>query len=155
MAMKNVMEHRGIQFFLVVAVAIIWGYNTFTLIDISSDRNIAAINYKQDSNGSIPELPKWDLYAYKSDFKDPFRAFVSKPNTNPPPIRHEPSPPEIILPQISLNGVIEGVALIQTSNRELFFAEVGDSIQGVRIKAVYKDSVMLEYKSKNFSLKLQ
>jgi len=155
MAMNKVMEHRGIQLFLVVAVAIIWGYNTFTLIDISSDRNTASVNYKQESNGSIPELPEWNLYAYKGDFKDPFRALVSKPNTNPPPVRQEPSPPEIILPQISLTGVIEGVALIQNSNRELFFAEVGDSIQGARIKAVYRDSVMLEYKSKNFSLKLQ
>lgn len=154
MTMNGILEKRSIQISLALVVALIWGYNAFTIMDITTDGAASEVVASTDIDSALLRMPNQLAYHYEGNFKDPFEPALRRPAPRKKKKPAKPAPPPVTPPNLTLSGVIEGTAILSNTRRELFFAEVGDSVEGARITAIVADSVTLEYKSKQFSIKL-
>lgn len=151
--MKVLLEMKSIQVSLVLVVALVWGYNALTIMEISTGEGEAMSVSTAEFDSTLLELPEQQAYRYNSDFRDPFQPALSRPaKKEKKPVRKKPPP--IVLPELKLAGVIEGTAILRNGKRGLFFAAVGDTVEGARVTAVAADSVVLVFKSKEFTVKL-
>lgn len=101
------------------------------------------------------EVPDLLHYDYKAEFRDPFMPGLTQP-PRLPVVRteFEPPPQSVSPPEMKLTGVIEGTALLQNSRDELFFAAKGDTVDGALVKLVTPHSVVMIFKSKEFTVTL-
>lgn len=118
------------------------------------------------------ERPQDDFYALLVDYKDPFlgkrfdyttngnrssKTTTSRGNSNRPnrntkiiqPIKK--NTPKKPFPTVVFQGFqvmeLDTVALLKVNNRFYPTARKGDAYQGIKVKAIYKDSICLEFES--------
>jgi hypothetical protein len=153
--MSELLEKKIVQIILGAIVILIWGYNMLKITDIatpvSPDNEIAFHPLDQD----LLELPDLLQYNYKADFRDPFTPGLTQQASLPvvTNIESEPPPP-VTPPDVKLTGVIEGTALLQNNREELFFAAPGDTVDGALVKSVTPSSVVMIFKTKEFTVTL-
>lgn len=118
------------------------------------------------------EKPKEDAYALLLDYKDPFLGkrfhYTSKENTatrttsskgsNNRPRKNPKEPQSMVkntpknpFPTVIYQGFqvmdIDTVALLKVNKRFYPSAREGDAYQGVQVKAIYKDSIHVEFEN--------
>lgn len=137
-----------------IIVIVIWGINMLKIADISTGsdqpQQVDSLSF-DEAFFTIPELSKNN---YNDNYRNPFQIQLTekvKKKSTP-----KPKPPikKIQLPRLTLTGVIEGTALLKNSRHMVFFATVGDTVEGAVVESVTQDSVVLEYKSKQLIVKL-
>jgi len=153
--MSDLLEKKIVQITLGAIVVLIWGYNMLKITDIAlpapADSDSSLLPLDQD----LLEIPDLLHYDYKAEFRDPFMPELTHPPRLPvEKTEFEPPPQSVSPPKIKLSGVIEGTALLQNSREELYFAAPGDTVDGAFVKLVTPQSVVMIFKSKEFTVTL-
>lgn len=152
--MRDWLEKRSVKGALVLALIVIWGYNSYSIVGMSSEEETAS-GYENEIDFDISELtiPDTEHYRYKADFQDPFEPRLkSSVKEKPEPTQEQTREEKTRIPNLKLTGIVEEMALIQNQNRKLFFVSAGDTVEGARIRFVAEDSVGLIVKEKKFTL---
>lgn len=152
--MGELLEKRIVQVGLGAVVVLVWGYNMLKIADIAGPAETDNTSGEIIFDRAFFELPDLLQYDYEADFRDPFTPGLTRPKRRSPIQSKPKSPPkQIRFPELKLTGVIEGTALLQNSRQAVFFVAPGDTVEEAQVKAVTPDSVVLVFKSKEFSVK--
>ncbi|MGF1670727.1 MAG: hypothetical protein ACFCU6_09775 [Balneolaceae bacterium] len=154
--MSELIENKIVQMILGVIVILIWGYNMLKITDIATPASSGNQSPFTALDQDLLEIPDLLQYDYKADFRDPFLPGLTQQTSLPVAnnIESNPPPPPVTPPDVKLTGVIEGTALLQNSRNELFFAAPGDTVDGALVKSVTPYSVVMIFKSKEFTVTL-
>ena len=146
-------QHKKIIFFLLTLVLIVWGIIFYRILSRSSLPTISVapnITLKEENRNQFLK----DTFHIKANYRDPFlgKLVFSDQciNLKPRPIRKQPTAKPSIgttsWPSISYGGLIKN----QKSNKQLILImingenglmKLGDQINGIELKKVYKDSI--------------
>ncbi len=154
---------------LVFLALSIWGHNVYKFFkgvknadEISTPRPATAKFRSAEKNIET----KKEVWIYDSKFRDPFKNWlVTKTPQKKSPRRKSvktkkpnsrKSKPQA--PKLRLTGIIKDrggiLAVIENMKQEIFFAEKGDSVGGVRIVSIDSSRIACEYKNQKFTLKI-
>ena len=78
---------------------------------------------------------------FRADFKDPFQPEIRKRIRKSDPVPPKKPKRKDPFPDVILIGIIEKRAVLKSGNGKVFFASVGDTVVGVRVLSVGRDSV--------------
>lgn len=97
-------------------------------------------------------------YVYEADVRDPF--LLTAPVATSRGHQSRPARPQIWNPPpFGLNGTVlnesKKVAVVQAANGEVFFLSEGDSLQGIIIRKIDKDSVSFTYEGRKTSWRIR
>lgn len=135
-------------------MAVIWGVNVFNFSEMSGNSDTQSIQQVQDIDMDALTIPDKVSYSYSSTARDPFRSSTVQPETEDIS-RQEPVPPNYVEPELVLAGIFDGMAVISDNFGQSFFVEDGEIFKdGILVKKIVQDSVILEYKQRNLILKL-
>lgn len=153
MRMPENLEKTSVKVALVLALVIIWGYNSYSILDITEAGKLNA--NENDSTVTVSELsiPSHQQFEYNGDFRDPFIPLITKRVQKQEPSPQKTTPEPIKLPKLQVTGIVENMALIQDERQNLFFVSRGDSIGEAYVLFVTEDSVGLVFKKRKFNLK--
>ncbi|MFV1883198.1 MAG: hypothetical protein ACMZ7B_01715 [Balneola sp.] len=153
--MKDFLETTTGKIILGVVVAAIWGVNLVNFSQLSDDSVAYVASEVQRIDMDALMVPANVNYAYKASARDPFR----RPGTSLP-VREEANiqqekQQEFNMPELVLAGIFDGMAVISDNLGQSFFVEYGDEFKdGIKVKEIVQDSVVLEYQKRNIILKL-
>jgi hypothetical protein len=155
--MRELIQKKTTQMVLLVLVAGIWLYNSWTILSMTTGGEAVMYSGPSDPGfGAELTLPIYEAFEYRATFNDPFRPKMDRISRQPVPVRQQVQvTEEIILPDLMLSGIVENMAIIRSGPINTFFVSVGDSVEGAVISSVARDSVVLIFKDTRFSLKLQ
>lgn len=151
--MRNWLEKKSVKAVLVLALIVVWGYNSYSIVEMTNEEETAA-NQNQELNVNLSELkvPDNERFTYNANFRDPFEPELRKRVRKKPP-KKRPKKKVVRIPHLQLTGIVEEMALIKNQRKQLFFVSTGDSVEGARVRFVTEDSVGLVFKEKEFNLK--
>lgn len=154
--MRDWLEKKSVKAALVVALILVWGYNSYSIVGIANKNET---NPKSQKEIRIDldqlEIPDTDNFNYKDDFRDPFRPRLKKKTQKETDdIPKESQKEQVQIPYLKLTGVVEETALIQNKRKQVFFVSSGDTVGGAHVRYVTEDSVGLVLKEKKFKLKV-
>lgn len=150
------MKNKSLTIALLSVVIFIWGWILYKFYkDMNNSDNRPAIqklttNLKNESVTVID----YTIHTYE---RDPFLSVFEDTITNPEPeIKHE----SVIKKPLTLpefNGVIinhtQSIAILKAGNK-FFFLKEGESINGMKIKSIQKDSIIIIANAERIGIKL-
>lgn len=149
------MKNKKLQYILVPLVILIWGLVFFKVIDHIREKNDADFA-KSVSVKNIKKESVSDTFSIRADYRDPFKKYIvsakssSQESVIPKRIKQEVNPAFIQWPDVSYGGLILNekgkykTALLKINNQD-FLLKTGDSRNGIKIEAVFADSIKLSY----------
>ncbi|RNC79852.1 MAG: hypothetical protein ED557_11990 [Balneola sp.] len=154
--MKEFLETMFGKILLAVIVIGVWGVNVVNFSELTSSNTSPIVQQVQSVDLDELTVPEKIGYSYSASGRDPFRMSGTAPQTvaapEPEPIQPEPEAP---MPRLSLTGIMDQTAVILDDQGQPYFVESGESFRnGILVMAVVRDSVLLEYNDKKFTLKL-
>lgn len=153
--MAELLEKRSIQAGLVLVLLLIWGYNMLKIDDISTGEETPDPGEELKMDNTVLNIPERELYEFEGNFRDPFRPELTHLRTvqkAKPQIKPKKKP--VVPPKLRLTGIIEGTAMFQNyQNKTVYFAVKGDTVKGALVIDIARDSVVMKYKKKIFTVK--
>lgn len=151
------MKSKGFTYILILAVGIIW-YKVF--VRVVSNFEDVPIELSQNANLTNVNLSVHrDTFKLNADYADPFRighqSVVSQnfnsENTTPKIVRPRIEKPMIFWPKIKYKGLVkrtnsnDPLALILIDNNPLHMRKGEVVFDGIQLKSIYRDSVLIIY----------
>ncbi len=154
--MKEFLETMVGKILLGAVVVAVWGVNVVNFSELASSEQSPIVQQVQSVNLDELTVPEKVGYTYSASGRDPFRDSGVAPQrevvAEPEPVRPEP---EIPMPRLTLSGILDKTAVILDDRGQSYFVESGETFRdGILVTAVVRDSVLLEYNDKKFTLKL-
>lgn len=152
-------EKKGILIPLSVAVLGIWGYLAYQIMAGVSpgDEALDQAATTRIETGAVVDRDRLVPAGYQADFRDPFDPSGNLAETRlgtrqsthrvtprtaaaPPTIT---APPPAVLPALQLVGIVGRTAMIRTPGGATAVVQVGQSVAGMQVDLVSRDSVVL------------
>lgn len=153
--MKDFLETTLGKIILSAVVAVIWGVNVFNFSEMTGSSETQSIQQVQNINIDELTIPEKVSYSYSSSARDPFRNGGIQ-TENKTIISSQDTQEEFYVePELVLAGIFDGMAVISDNFGQSYFLENGETFKdGITVKKIVQDSVILEYKQRNLTLKL-
>lgn len=149
---------------LIIAALVIWGNNIiqiFTgILDQDESDQLALKSIEPPDEMQTGQITTEAPFEYTAKYRDPFRVdFLRNPAPAPRLARQkENKRAELIIPELKYRGVISSgsrkMVMIEKSNNEIVFCHVSDEVDGVQIQQINEDSLLCQFKTRRFWLKL-
>jgi hypothetical protein len=153
--MGKLLERKIVQLALVIALILIWGYNSYSIMGITQkDEIMGSSENSMNFDTTGLEVPEARHFGYKANFRDPFAPQLAKTGHKKAKDPPKKTIQKVKIPSLKLTGVIDRMALIQNRNKKLAFVSEGDTVAGARVRFVTEDSVGLTFRKKEFNLKM-
>lgn len=153
--MKDFLETTVGKIILGVVVAVIWGVNVFNFSEMTGNSSTQSVQQVQDINMDELTIPEKISYSYSSTARDPFRRGSISTPIEETASQPEAEPVNYVDPGLVLAGIFDGMAVISDNFGQSYFLENGETFKdGILVKKIVQDSVVLEYKQRNLILKL-
>lgn len=152
--MKEFLETTLGKILLGITVITIWGINVVNFSGMANDDTIQSIQQIQNINLEELEIPEKKTFKYSSSSRDPF---IFGTIVKAPEIRSEPDVQQenYIEPQLQLTGIFDGMAVISDERGQTYFLKKGEVFKDhIEVEWIAADSVVLEYKKRIFTLKM-
>jgi hypothetical protein len=151
------MKNKKVIYILLPLVILIWGTILYRIL-----KNIAPEESVSSGKSYIPSLEtaRADTFSLIADYPDPFLSRTSAPAPEPqsiaplqprePVIKPEPVKPVITWPSVKYSGIIRNIkndrqlGVLQINGKDHLVSQ-NQSIGGIEVLQVYKDSVLLLY----------
>ena len=153
--MKEFLETTPGKLLLGALVLLIWGRNVINISELSSGDEQVAVQGVQNIDIDDLALPEKINYEYSSSGKDPFKKPLLRQELPVKSEQVQQPEEEVVLPNITLSGIMEGMALITDEQGNTVFVKAKETFMNeVYVMHIWQDSVLLEYQDKKFTLKL-
>ncbi len=150
------MQNKKALYLLIPAVIIIWGIIAYKIIiGLNSDDNIMPADFSTKQTNKVRQETS-NNYTLIASYRDPFLGIVQKTTSviNHDTIKRNIIKPiqktEILFPNIVFFGCIKNkmsnkeFAIIKVDGKERTMG-IGESEQGIEIKKIYKDSIVISF----------
>ncbi len=153
--MKDFLETTIGKIILGAIVIVVWGVNVVNFSELASSEEVPVVQQVQSINLDELTVPEKIGYTYSPSGRDPFRMSGTPQVVQAPqPVQNRPEP-EVPMPRLILSGILDNTAVILDDRGQSYFVESGETFrEGILVTAVVRDSVLLEYNDKKFTLKL-
>lgn len=153
--MKEFLETTPGKLLLGALVLLIWGRNVINISELSSSDEQVAVQSVKNIDIDNLVLPAKISYEYSSSGRDPFKKPFLRYELPTKPEQIQESKEEVVLPNITLSGIMEGMALITDEQGNTVFVKAKETFMNeLYVMHIWQDSVLLEYQDKKFTLKL-
>ena len=152
--MKGFLETTLGKVILGALVVGVWGVNVINFSGMGNGGQMQSIKEVQNINLDELVIPKRNSYRYSSSSRDPF---VSEHVVTPFDVEPSSSIQQenYMEPALQLTGIFDGMAVISDYFGQSYFVANGETFKdGIVVKQIVQDSVVLEYKNRNIVLKL-
>ncbi len=164
--MKN---NKITQYLLLILVIVLWAMIFYRIFFKEEDG--LPLKLSNDKTMVEEEVFK-DTFSLNLNYKDPFLKYsytennetleqevtVKRVESKPIPILVKEVEKEVVWPSIKYGGLIKNsntgkqVIVLSFNNKESIYS-IGDQYNGIKIRKIYKDSVVLEYNNKFRTIK--
>ena len=151
--MKEFLETTAGRILLAVVVLVIWGKNAINISELGSGNDQVSVQDVQRIDVNDLVVPTKIQYEYTAVGRDPFKspAFREGPQIT----IQEEQEEEVVLPPITLSGIMEGMAVVTDQQGNTHLLKRNDMFMNdIYVMHIWADSVLLEFKDKKFTLKL-
>lgn len=141
---------------LILIAVIVWGNFLFR---VKGNFTREAIENTQAETRLEGISGKGDNFnvTFTGDFRDPFHK-TNQPAIKKPEPPKKPKRPNKRLrdktPAITLRGIVGKTAMLEMKN-QLYFMQQGDSLGGGKLVSVYRDSLIIDFKTKKDTLRVR
>jgi Tfp pilus assembly protein PilP len=149
---------------LIVLAVLVWGNALYRLFAPSSDGDETAGTERPSVialNDTTAVEGRGFVYtgAYRDPFRDRLRAEPADENASAPKRERKIPEPEKIFPKLRFSGVIRDgggiLALVEDPEGNVRFVGENDTVSGVRIASIRKDTLVCIFGKKRFLLGLE
>lgn len=138
-----------------IIVLAVWGVNVANFSEMNVGDEVRAIQQVQAINLEELVIPETVNYEYQTADRNPF--LNSQKSVNIPQLvtNRDREEERIELPRLQLTGVFDGMAVISDERGQTYFVKNGETFRNeIEVELIASDSVILEYKKRTFTLKM-
>ncbi len=160
------MKKKNLLIFLLIAAALaVWSNNIYRIIiglqQAAEVETLITPVAKSSSDDAANARNQPEVFVYQAKLRDPFENWLEQqpkevtPRVVAPRVEKIEPPP----PALRFSGIVRDredvLAIIETPDGQVFFAQPQDTIAGVRLVRIDSSSVTCEFAQKKFELQLQ
>ncbi|WP_020404507.1 hypothetical protein [Gracilimonas tropica] len=151
--MKKFFETTLGKIVLFAVVITVWGWNFFSFSEMSGEEETGQSQIYANITDEEYSIPEFDGYNYSRGNRNPFSIPAGFKTKQEQPAS-EPNEEEYRQPNITLNGVMEGMAILRDQRGQTFFVEEKDTFNTILVEKIYRDSVRLVHEGNAFTVNL-
>ena len=149
--MKKFLETTYGKVVLCAVVAGIWGVNIINFSGMGEEEKAQNQLFLDIEEGKYG-VPIFETYTYDGSARNPFQISSDYRVQNDP--REQVEKEEYQRPDLSLTGVMDGMAILRDNQGQTFFVEENETFNKILVKSVYRDSVLLVHQGNEFTINL-
>ena len=153
MSIKATLDKPIGKILLVLIVVGIWSINFVSFAELSGQTEVLAPVSRTSIDVAQLELPADIDYRYQALRRNPFQVprDILNQRVEAPKVEEQPVQQEVVLPPLTLNGIVDGTAIIKLHSGEEYIVAKGDTFfQDIVVNNVWTDSVSVTFSKKNF-----
>ena len=163
------MKKRNIvNIVLVVVCLLVWGRSLYLIIadvfqgDRDNESNITPVRLEKPEPVTVSTIIR-DTYEYQGKYRDPFKHWLAVPKPKAPSlpkiaVQKTPKKPAPRPPSIRFSGVMQDstglMAVLESREGEVYFVHRGDTVEGVTIRNISRDSLSCLFGSLQYKIGL-
>lgn len=158
MKIKEILDTTVGKIVLIVVVVGIWSVNFISFAELSGETEVLAPISQTDIDIANLDVPGNANYAYPRLRRNPFDIpdAVYRQKQEEPEEEIVQVQQEVVLPPLTLNGILDGTAFIKLHSGEEYIVTEGDTFfQDIVVNKVWADSIAVTYQNKKFSIILR